>query len=177
MSRIIELNDEITLSRIIKDGGDVNYDNKLEISSVVHYDDIKHFTVKNSNINIFRYGDGSKEFFVGEKPDWFTPSSVEDLIKNGDTFLFEEPEDTENIIYDCLEFTNNFHLDDESYSLIFKHTLAKNNIVTSFALYGRDIDNNIDKYVFIIWTGSGKNALIELFDGYVVEESDINIIG
>lgn len=177
MSKIIELNDEITLSRIIKNGGDVNSDNKLEVSSVVHYDDIKHFVIKNSNINIFQYGDDSQEFFVGEKPDWFMSSSVEDLIINGDTFIFKEPEDTNNIIYDCLEFADCFDIDDEAYSLIFKNTLVKNNVVTSFALYKGTIDNNRDKYIFLLWIGSGKNALIELFNGYVIEESDINIIG
>lgn len=179
---VIEFHDEISLSRLLETKQDVSNGKQLVVQSVINYEtnyhsSIDHIKFKSSDEVAFRYGANEEyEYFIGSTPSWFINGPISDVLERGDTFLFQEPDDTNNINFDKLEIAHSFSIDEINYDRIFSYDTIHCDYVVTVGLFKseKELDN---PYIFVLWYGMGESAVIELFNGYTIDNREVKIIG
>lgn len=181
---IIELNDEQSLRELMDQKKGVDNGRRLMPTTINTYEVAKDPDIVLQEVNtspgtskivsIEIPNEEVQEYYIGEAPDWFYPATLEKVLDRGDTFVFEEPENTKDFDVDELVPAQSFVLDDsEVYEQVNEFVTEYRSTVISFTFWKHTTSED---YIFMVWSGVGATSSVEVFEARALNSVDVNVL-
>lgn len=118
---------------------------------------------------VFKYVDGKLEQrAVYYQCNDFVPGSREEVVNNGSFWIFKEPEDTNNIVYDELEFADKITDNDGSFN---RFTTSYNEDASSIVVEWQADYETENPYLILFERGD----YLQCLQGAEIRESELTI--